>query len=406
MLGRRVFPYKDAVRYGFSPVGWHPMGQNEITFQEVLKEAGYVTAMVSDVPHLQTPGMNFHKGFHSFQFIRGQEGDLYVSSPSRQDPNEYMDPKASGNLMQNYFEQYLRNVDDRRSEEDYFAPQVFRRAEKWLQKNAGTYEKFFLYVDSFDPHEPWDPPKEYVELYDPGYKGKEYIFPQNGPCDDLSDKEIKHIQAMYAGEVTMVDRWFGHFMEKVEQMGLIENTAILFLSDHGLQLGDRGLMKKTPQSLYTEIFDIPMMLLMPGYSDKRKRIDGFILECDIAPTMLKLLGLEPPVSMNGLDFWPLVSGEKAWIRDYVSGSYHLWAYVQDKRFHYLRNLLGEPTPQLYDLEKDPAMLHDIINENTEAAKIMEDRLIRELDGWLPSREFVGKRIYERPYVPYKEKAGF
>ncbi|MFC1580723.1 sulfatase [Thermodesulfobacteriota bacterium] len=399
MLGRQVFPYWDAMKCGWSPLGWQPMGADEMTLQEVLQDAGYVTGMVTDVWHYFRAGFNFHKGFHSWQFIRGQEADPFLTEPSIQDVEEFMDPALRGKRMQNFLEQYLRNVDERRYEEDCFAPQVFRTAEKWLQKNARHYEHFYLYIDCFDPHEPWDPPKEYVDLYDPAYKGKEYIFPQNGPCDHMSEGEIKHIQAMYAAKLTMVDRWFGHFMEKIDLMGLKEDTAILFVSDHGLQLGDHGIVKKMAYGLYTELLEAPMMLLMPGQGPKR--VNGFVQECDIAPTILKQLGLELPESMTGLDFWPLVTGEKEAIREHAIGGFHIFSYIQDDEYHYFRNLVKETEPQLFDLKNDPKMLENIAESKPGACQTMEDKLLQGLGGWTPPKELLGERVMDMPYIPFR-----
>ena len=402
MLGRQVFPYWDAMKCGWSPLGWQPMGADEMTLQEVLQNAGYVTGMVTDVWHYFRAGFNFHKGFHSWQFIRGQEADPYLTEPSIQDAEEFMDPALRGKRMQNFLEQYVRNVDGRRYEEDCFAPQVFRTAEKWLQKNARHYENFYLYIDCFDPHEPWDPPKEYVDLYDPGYKGKEYIFPQNGPCDHMTEEEIKHIQAMYSAKLTMVDRWFGHFMEKIDLMGLKEDTAILFVSDHGLQLGDHGIVKKMAYGLYTELLEAPMMLMMPGQGPKR--VGGFVQECDIAPTLLKQMGLELPESMTGLDFWPLVTGEKEAVRDHAIGGFHIFSYIQDDEYHYFRNLAGDPRPQLFDLNTDPKMLENIAASKSDACQIMEDKLLQGLGGWTPPKELLGERVMDLPYVPLKVRS--
>jgi len=402
MLGRQIYPYRDAMKVGWSPLGWQPMGADEVTLQEVLQDAGYVTGMVTDVWHYFRPGFNFHKGFHSWQFIRGQEADPYLMGPPDLDPEAFMDPALRGKRMQNFLEQYLRNITGRRYEEDGFAPQVFRTAEKWLQKNARYYENFYLYIDCFDPHEPWHPPKEYVDLYDPKYRGKSYIFPQNGPCDHMSEEEIKHIQAMYAGKVTMVDRWFGYFMEKVDLMGLKEDTVVLVLSDHGLQLGDHGLVKKMSYGLYTELLEAPMMLYVPG--ENHQRIVSFVQECDIGPTLLKKMGLERPDSMTGLDFWPLVSGEKEAIRDHALGGAHTFAYIQDKEYHYFRNLVGEAKPQLFDLNKDPKMLENVAESRSDMCRIMEQKLLQGLGGWTPPKELLGTRVMDLPYVPFKMRS--
>ena len=404
MLGRHVYPFKDAMFIqGVTPIlGWQPMGHDELTVQEVLKNAGYVTGMVTDVYHFFKPSLNFHRGFDSWQLIRGQEGDPLLTGASNQDPGPYVYPKLDGTKMQNFMEQHVFNIEDRLSEEDCFAPRVFRTAEKWLERNTRYYEDFFLYIDSFDPHEPWDAPKEYVELYDPGYKGKEMIFPQNGPDEDLTPEEVKHIRAMYAAEVTMVDRWFGHFMEKFNLMGLGKDTAVLLLTDHGLPLGEHGVFKKIAPALYNELLDVPMMLMLPEESREHKRIKGMVQECDITPTMLKLMGVEAPDTMDGLDFWPLITGEKEEIREYAYGGYHTYAYTRDQKYHYFRGLSNENDRHLFDIENDPLMEKDLIDVEPAVVKMMEERLIKSLDGWeLP--EQIGASAAGAPYAPLGRK---
>ena len=196
----------------------------------------------------------------------------------------------------------------------------------------------------------------------------------------------------------MVDRWFGRFMDKYDQMGLGEDTAVLLLSDHGVPLGEHGIFKKIPPALYPELLDAPLMLRMPGASPENKRVKGIVHECDIAPTILKQMGLDLPETMTGLDFWPLVTGEKDEIRDYAVGGYHTHAYVRDRRYHYFRSLKGDNETFLFDQEKDPEMRNNIATEEPGVAKMMEERLLKELDGWtLP--DTIGKSAAHMPYVP-------
>jgi len=115
--------------------------------------------MITDVYHLFKPGMNLHRGFNVFRWIRGQEGDAYVSSPRK---NEHVDKYVGASWdWENYsmgwlLEQYLKNVADRKKEKEYFVAQVIRESMQWLDENYDQ-DKFFLWVDCFDPHEPWDP---------------------------------------------------------------------------------------------------------------------------------------------------------------------------------------------------------------------------------------------------------
>jgi arylsulfatase A-like enzyme len=225
----------------------------------------------------------------------------------------------------------------------------------------------------------------------------------NGANKYLSEEEIKHIRALYAAKVTMVDRWFGHFMEKFHNMGLEKDTAVLFITDHGVGLGEHGVWKKTPLVLYHELLDGPMMLMVPGAAPGNRRIPDFIQEYDIAPTLLNLLGQEVPGSMNGHDFSSRIKGGEGKPREYVVGGYHTHAYVRDDRHHYFRSLKeGDEAPHLFDLKGDPRMDMNIAGEVPEITKMMEERLIKELDGWtLPKT--LGTSVAQQSYEPLGKK---
>ena len=113
-------------KFTFNYLGWAPLSRGEITVQGLLAQAGYRTTAVVDTPFFIRNGYGYDRGFHDFIWIRGQ-------GPERPDINY-----------------------ERRYEEDYCAPMTFRAAERWLERHYK--ERFFLYVDTWDPHEPWDPP--------------------------------------------------------------------------------------------------------------------------------------------------------------------------------------------------------------------------------------------------------
>ena len=101
-------------------------------------------------------------------------------------------------------------------------------------------------MDFFDPHEPWDVPQWYVDMYDPNYAGEVVDYPQYAKWREfLTEDELKHCRALYAAEVTIIDRWVGKIFEKVEDSGLMENTVILFSTDHGFLLGEHGFIGKS-----------------------------------------------------------------------------------------------------------------------------------------------------------------
>jgi len=218
---------------------------------------------------------------------------------------------------------YLRNVSLRQSESDYFVAQTMSEAAKWLERNY-RQEKFFLYVDTFDPHEPWDPPRWYVDRYDPDYKGEKIIYPVYGPANYLTKRELKHMRALYAGEVTLVDRWIGMLLRKIEDLGLFNNTAVVFTTDHGFYLGEHNLTGKsiiTPEfqgnaPLYEEITHIPLLIRLPN-AKKGFRSSAIVQPPDLTATIVDLANAEDPGTFQGKSLLPILKGEEAVWRDFA-----------------------------------------------------------------------------------------
>ena len=115
---------------------------------------------------------------------------------------------------------------------------------RWLERHYE--EDFFLHIDVWDPHEPWDAPEYYTKLYMPEYDGEEvraaYGYWREVP--GLTEDKVRKAHAAYCGEVTLVDTWLGYLFGMVERMGLMDNTAIIFTSDHGFYYGRARLLRK------------------------------------------------------------------------------------------------------------------------------------------------------------------
>ena len=148
-------------------------------------------------------------------------------------PEPYERSIADHSGLAKFLGGYLRNNNGRLHESDYYPAQVFSEASRWLWDNQDA-ANFFLVVDSFDPHEPWDPPAWYRKLYDPDDDVADIIQSPYCPWQEtLTPRELKRVQANYAGEVTMTDRWFGQFMETLKLTGRLEDTVVVVMSDHG-----------------------------------------------------------------------------------------------------------------------------------------------------------------------------
>jgi arylsulfatase A-like enzyme len=406
LTGRSTYTYYD----------WSPLPKGEITVASILRREDYVSMMIADTPHILKDGYNFDRDFDGWTWIRGQENDRY-----RTDPDEVALPCNSEKLRNvETTAQHIRNNSGRNCEEDWIPAKTAMEAVRWLKKNHRR--RFLLYVDLFDPHEPWDAPEHYVERYNRGYAGERVIYPAYGPCAYLKPEELTHVRAMYAAEASLVDRWIGEILDEAESLGLYENTFVIFTSDHGFYLGEHGLVGKSIifgehhglAPLYEEVCHIPL-LIRPADSfqgaKKGERRRCLAQTPDITATICDLAGAEEP-RIQGKSLVPvirgvddddfravavstpsLISGARAGIRATItSGKWSLvlapevdsgaleertYTAIVDGRPRILKPY-GRIETELYDLDRDPGQSENILEGNADAAKCLHARFMEHL----------------------------
>ena len=377
---------------------WAPLPRDEIIISQILRQAGYVTMLIVDTPHMIRDAHYFDRGFDAWWWIRGQEHDRYMTNPPK-DPEERQ--KALGR-------QYLQNVSLRRFEEDYFVAKTMKSAIKWLELNYDQHEKFFLHIDTFDPHEPWDPPKWYADMYDPEWKGGEvpggaYILGVPRPAaSDLTEEQLNHLRALYAGEVTLVDRWIGRLLQKIEDLGLLENTAIIFTSDHGTYIGEHNYVGKRPH-LYEEVAHVPLIVRLPDSEGVQSgRREEIVQSPDIMPTILELAEVKIPPTVQGRSFLPILRGESKDGREIAVSSASLvgqtlpkWITVTSEKWALLASQIGSQIKsELYDLKNDPKETKNLIDNKPDVADELRSKMIRFLRKLETNKEILRKWMKE------------
>jgi arylsulfatase A-like enzyme len=281
-----------------------------------------------------------------------------------------------------YLRQYFANTAYRTKEEDWFAPQVFARGSELLEA-ATEGQPFFLVVDGYDPHAPYDPPEGYVSLYDDPYNGPEPYLAYHGPSEWLTERQLERLRALYAGEVTMTDRWLGYFLEKMEELGLFRNTLLVLLSDHGIAHGEHGILGKPPMALWPEVTDVPFFVRSPGGERAGETSDYYASTHDVAPTILGFLGIEPPQPMDGQDLSALLDGKRPEERKHFTLGYHDFVWTRDDRYVMFSRYDGTQA-RLYDLGEDPALKNDVAGERPYVVRRMFDEyVLKEAGGPLP-----------------------
>ncbi len=381
-------------RYTFTYLPWAPLPQDEVTLAEMISAAGYNTAAIADTPFLARRGYGQERGFHEFVYVRGQ---LHGTE------RDYR-----------YRQRHVSEV------EGYCAPKTFAEAAAWLERHHE--QPFFLYIDTWDPHEPWDAPAWYVKPHLPDYQG-EVIAPTyyDYAEDGVTERDLEIARACYKGEIAMVDHWFGYLMERVRVLNLLENTAILFVSDHGFYFGEHGLFGKRRfrwpdgsgfdegfakgltvhqrqvhrSPLHNEVIQVPLLAYLPGAGSRR--VSGLLSLPDLMPTMLELLGLPIPGRAQARSALPLLQGEA--IHDLVVTSAPFEevgelsrtvdgqnrvvvevspSSISDGEWDLLYAVEGQPV-ELYNAADDPGHQHDVSAENPAAVAELHARYVQWLE---------------------------
>ena len=398
--GRRIFP-GSLVLQRDDPVrirGWHQLYTEDVTLSETLRAAEYTTGLVTDVYHQFKPAKNFNRGFYSWRYIRGQEGDRLESGPRKAiDLSKYLHRSQLGRTRWDVSAmalpsvrpgilQYLMNRREWKSEDDWFSSRVFHQAGRWLDNNKGE-QPFYLHIESFSPHEYWDPPDEYYRMYmKSNYHGPRLISPPSTTAQ-MSPVEVEHVRALYGGYVSFVDSRIGAFLKKVESLGLMRNTAIVFVTDHGTMMGEQGQIHKGATRIRTQVTHVPLMVCHPHRPWAGRRIKGFASHMDVMPTILDIAGVEAPRRVMGQSLVSAIEAGRVSGRPEIITGWGEHGAVRTPEWSYVgRWSQGRPFQQLYDVRRDADELHDVAGAHPALVKDLHAKLKEHVDsGWALTR---------------------
>jgi arylsulfatase A-like enzyme len=398
-------------RWTLSYMQWEPLFPDEVTLAQLIRKGGIQTTAVVDTPFYLRNAMGYDRGFQTFfeipgQYHQGQGKELFRG--------EAADIRAA-----------------RRGEIDCFAAQTFSSAMRWLERHYR--ENFFLYIDTWDPHEPWDPPHYYTERYYPGYDD-EIVRPLYGywqQAPGFSEEKVKKAYAAYCGKVTMVDTWLGFFLTQLENMNLMKNTAVIFTTDHGYYFGEHGglfgkmVFDKDPKSgknimgvwskspLYEEVSAIPLFIYVPNIQPFV--YCGLTSAVDLMPTVLDILNLEIPPSVEGRSLLPGIKDNSVSGREYVISAHpfinpgdeirsvddvsrpastHSSVTVTTDEWSLLYEV--DPNrPELYHLKVDPEQKNNVIYQYPDKARELHQILVKFMGDTKVQKRMMEPRLHLR-----------
>jgi arylsulfatase A-like enzyme len=271
---------------------------------------------------------------------------------------------------------------------------------------------FFTWASFHDPHPPYLVPEPYASMYDPAdvepgrltpgelermapwfaltqrdnpdfSRWQETPHSNHGFIDHrTTEEQLRRDIAVYYGMITLVDDQVARILRRVDELGIADNTVVIFTTDHGHFLGHHGLTAKGAFH-YEDLLRVPLHVRWPGRVPAGLTTDSMQSLVDLAPTMLAAAGLPIPTAMQGVDQLPVWTGSAEPARDHVvvenrhqPTAVHLRTYIDQR--HKLTVYRGQPWGDLFDLAEDPG---EVVNryDDPAYAGVRSDLALRALD---------------------------
>lgn len=408
------------------------LSEEKHTVGEDFIEAGYRTALVGKAHFQPLKGTdefssleaypvlqdlefwkNYKEEFYGFQHVelaRNHTNEAHVG----QHYALWMEEKGLSN-WRDYFLPPTGNMDKSLRhkwaipEEFHYDAWIAERTNALLEEYTKNDENFFLWSSFFDPHPDYFVPEPWDTMYDPEkltvpslQKGehdnnpphflmtqqqkpdfsayKESSYGIHGMHSHLHDKEkLKKNIAVYYGMVSLMDKYIGKILDKLDELGIADNTLVVFTTDHGHFYGHHGLVAKGPFH-YEDMIRVPFIARYPGKIPEGKTSKAMQSLVDLAPTFLSIAGLKIPYGMTGLDQSSIWFGKEEKARDHIicenhhePTAIHLKTYVDEK--YKITVYYNQPYGELYDLENDPGEVHNLW-DNSQYASLKSELLLK------------------------------
>ena len=394
LTGTRSFPFRDwkvAPKLPQFP-GWSGIPAYKPLFTEYLDEAGIDTAYVTDNPFLIGPRFERFRGtldisksiYEQGEYRGWNKGIDKDRVASKQQIENYLLPALQGTEAEKRLQENI-GFNEGRSGDELSGARTLKAGMDALRELKDR-QPFFLGVDAFDPHEAWNVPTAF-KLRFKDREGVEPILPFKTPYSkvedlDVTEDQVDQVRELYAAELTYIDAWIGRLLNLLDDLGLAERTVVYYLSDHGILLGEHGLMGKANSMLGKEIHSVPYIIRHPEGKRAGETSDYFASTHDVAPTILSFQGLTVPGKMDGEDLTVMFDGADPPERAHWTTAYADHVAAGDGRWLLIADNQGEEK-RLFDTEEDPDEEDDVAGDNPDVVARLWQNVLDDAGGTMP-----------------------
>lgn len=333
-------------RYNFLHRSWGPLEMFDDSMPQLLRDNEIYTHLVSDHYHYwQEGGANYHCRFNTWEFIRGQEGDPWMAEVDALDRKRLhtREAKAADDVNRKYMQK----------EDDFPMPKTFHAGLEFLERNHQA-DQWFLQLETFDPHEPYFLPKEYLERFDINLDGMN-DWPPYTKANNPAQTEV--YRKLNAALVTMCDDYLGKVLDFMDAHDMWKDTMLIVNTDHGFLLGEHEWWSKCRMPFYDEIARTPLFIWDPRSGMKNERRDSLVQTIDLPATVLGYFGVGIPKDMEGVDLAPVIEDDTPVREAGLFGLHGGHVNCTDGRYVYMRAPQSADNKPLYNYTHMPEHMY-------------------------------------------------
>lgn len=319
--------------YNFLHRSWGPLEPFDFSCFQALSDAGVYTHLCSDHSHYwEDGGCTYHNRYSSWEGFRGQEGDRWAPRDTVHGLPDGLSPlqKTKGPSPL----QHVANLARQPREQDMSGVKTFDAGLDFIESHADR-DDWFLQIECFDPHEPFEVPQRFRELYGLTEPPK-LNWPAYGPVDaEAHAEELSEARREYAALVSMCDEQLGRVLDAFDAHNMWDDTLLIVNTDHGFLLGEHGYLGKNFWPMHQEIIHTPFFMHVPGGVEGERR-RALCQTVDIAPTLLEWFELSVPDGMDGRSLLDVAASDEP-VRTYaLFGAHGNHVCITDGDYVYMR----------------------------------------------------------------------
>ena len=382
-----AWPSRHGTVMNFDGESYVPLDESLAVYPALLRESGYYTGHVGRW-HVKEDSSPLEFGF--MEHIQGGGAEEPAG------PGGYAEWRAGLGLAERPETGFFGGVDPHIGPDESFMKWEADRTIEMIRKAAGQEKPFLIEWHTVAPHLPNIVPEPFASMYPPeelkpwaGFDdpldGKPYIQSQQRRTWQVEGWKWEQWSPMVGrclGEISLYDQQIGRVLDVLDELGLSDDTLVVYSADHGDMCGSHGMMDKH-YIMYDDVVHIPLIVRLPGRVRAGQSCDAFLdNSVDLAYTFVELAGITPPDSFAGRSVIDAINGKDPNPREdifatFVGNQFGLLSQrmVRNRRWKYVWNAVAQD--ELYDLQNDPGEISNLATDagHAEQLAVMRGRLI-------------------------------